>query len=217
MRREPFPKGGETTTLTGSDKPVEIRARLVAPPAGILLCAIAVAVLVIAAGVGVLADISARTTAAIIGGGVAGAVGLASPNIVGLWCIRLNGAEVSFTNGVRERHLTSDGPITRIVDTELNYGAFISRGRSWRIWLLVDSPGRGVLHLDHRLWDRGDLDRLSATLGLPVESRTKPTSTRDLCREFPGAYAWWQAHLSLTTVLLIVAASVALVAAGWHG
>lgn len=171
----------------------------------------------IVAAVGVLAEVSTRTAAKLLGAGLAGAVGLASPSVVGRWRIRVDGDEVAFANGVRERRLTSEGPIARIIDTEVDYGAFLSRGRSWRIWLLVDSAGRGVLHLDHRLWDQDDLDRLRAALDVPIDSRTKRTSTRHLRREFPGAYAWWQAHLGLTTVLLILAVSVALVAAGWRG
>jgi len=120
--------------------------------------------------------------------------------------LTLTGRALSLESPLGHRALTLGGPIAQIVELDL------AKGRSPRrvhCWLLVDVGGNGVRLLNRAGWRAADLKRLREALEVPLDVRSEPMRAADLRREFPGSIPWWSLHVSLLTVVALVACGLA--------
>jgi hypothetical protein len=140
------------------------------------------------------------TRVAVIGVGVALALG--TVGLLRLSRRRTNltmtDGELIFTGLVRRRLLS---PV-RAISADVQWSKVSSR-RS-RLWVLVDVTGRAVLGLNRDAWDERQLEGLRESLGLPMETVSRPNRPSELRRATPGFVPWWSAHISLVTVVAII-------------
>jgi hypothetical protein len=58
--------------------------------------------------------------------------------------------------------------------------------------------------LNREAWDEVQLESLRETLKLPLEIDDTPRRPAELRSEYPGSIAWWAAHPSIATVLVVM-------------
>jgi len=97
--------------------------------------------------------------------------------------------------------------LARVVSVVVRYsGASVPSPQ----WLFLDAEGNGLMLLNPRVWQPGDLEALTTMLGVTVEElAARPVKVVELRRQLPRVVPWWQAH----TVLLGGLAAVVLIAA----